>query len=84
MKNTHNYTVLKQSNLFQLVQRRKDHKKWYEIVYVANNSYTHFDDFNEFFGPDRLNNNYYYSPRWKYKRLTHAAQKYTWALLKWS
>jgi hypothetical protein len=81
MKNTHDYTILKKSNTFQLVQRRKDKKKWYEIVYVSNRIVS-IDAANRYFGVDRLTGSYNF--RWKYKRLADADKKYTWALIKWS
>ena len=80
MKNTHNYTIIKQVQNLQLVQRRNEKKKWFEIV--LDPFYDGFDGrtLDKYFKPNQAVSSPY-TWRWKFKTQVAAQKKFTWLLM---
>lgn len=76
--------LLAESGCFQLIQRKKDDKKWYEVkcdAWTLDHETEH--EIRDFFDPTR-NKAGKWGSTWKYKNRKDAEQMFLTATLKWS
>lgn len=81
-RESHTYKVLESTELFDLIQRRKEKKIWFEVVYKRSIFDVNWIKINHFMGDQRNTSK---SPnRWKFNSKSTASKKYFWAILHWS
>ena len=80
----HQNKILQDSDLFTLIQRKKNDRKWYEVrcELWRFNEYAIANEVRDFFDPLR-NKSGNYGSRWKYKNRKEAEQKYLMAIIRW-
>ena len=91
---TRSYKILSQNRIFQLVQRSKDEKKWYEVrcdQWQISSSYSPYstdqanplEQVRNFFDPNRTKSGKF-GKSWKYRNRKDAEAMFITATLRWS